>query len=281
LSLEIPSIAIQHERLIEVDERQPDLIPFSREQLARVRKEIERAPRIALMSGGDGQVGDRFRRFIDQPQFLEAGERARRQCVCLVAEVQFQVDLRPIQIAERAVIRVASLLGLLLCGLIQLQRTRVLAAHVVEVRDVVIGLGDQKRHVVRLAISLRFAIGLERVVELIQADRAHRQVDQRRAHVLRPADLHQLLVRARVERARFLEAILAEKNVADVAVEARETKRVAAPFENLARLLCQCERLVVPPEREDALKQATVQRPADVELIPQRAKQLERLLIVL
>ena len=175
--MEVPSVAIQHESLVEVDERQPDLIPFSGEQLARARKEIERAPCIALMRGHDGKVGDRLRRFVDQPQLLEAGERARRPRVCFVAEVQFQVDLRLIQIAERAVIRVASLLGLLLGGSIQLQRARVLAAHVVEVRDVVIGLRDQKRHVVRLAVPLRFDIGLERVVELIQADRAHRQVD--------------------------------------------------------------------------------------------------------
>ena len=74
---------------------------------------------------------------------------------------------------------------------------------------------------------------------------------------------------------------MAKKNVADVAVEARETKRVAAPLENLTRFLRQRERLLVPPEREDALKQTTVERPADVDLLPQRAKQLERRLVAL
>ncbi len=52
-------------------------------------------------------------------------------------------------------VRLANDVALLLRGSIQIQRARVFAAEVVEVRDVVVGLQDQERHRVPLAVLAR------------------------------------------------------------------------------------------------------------------------------
>src|SRR3989475_12542724 len=124
-----------------------------------------------------------------------------------------------------------------------------------------------------------FEINLQRGLKAAQPDAEDGEVEQHRRDVGRIADASELLVRAFVERPRLREAVLAEENIADVAVQTRQSKPVAVALENLPRFLCQRVRLVVAPERDQALKRPPAQRAAHVEVPTEGAKQLERQIV--
>src|SRR4030095_13876301 len=57
LGLQVPPASVEYERLVEIDERQADVIALFRKQHARTIEQLERAIDVVVMAGGDRQVG--------------------------------------------------------------------------------------------------------------------------------------------------------------------------------------------------------------------------------
>ena len=105
-------------------------------------------------------------------------------------------------------------------------------------------------------VGARLAVSLQGLPEVVQADLAGGDVLQGDRHVLRIADLDELLVGPAIKLQGFLEAVLAEHHVADVGVEPRQAQTVSVSREDAAGPLGAHHGLVVEPEIDQGLKGA-------------------------
>ncbi len=167
-----PAVLVIHQGLVEIDGRDPGVVVLAVEELPRAPEEVQRDRGIAVVGQRDRQVGLRLGRLIAHSQLQECLLRAARQVGALFAQFQLEVHLGLIQIAERLPVGVAEFVAVLARRPVELDRVRVLAAQVVQIRDVVIGQHDQERHVVLHAVCTRLRVGIERVAERVEADLA-------------------------------------------------------------------------------------------------------------
>src|SRR5690349_5197734 len=139
--------------------------------------------------------------------------------------------------AKRKMIGVSARFARAPSGKEHFDRTAILAAEIIEIRNVVVGLIAEARQVVAHAQLARFLIALQRSSELIQADEAHGHVVESDGHVLPVFEFGQRFVSALVIGDGFLEAVLPVKNVANIVVEACEAASFSNFSEYFARVL--------------------------------------------
>ena len=278
--LDVLPVPMEHQRFIQVDQRQPRDVAFAAEQLPRASEQAACARRIAASARRDREVGHRLRLFVRHPQCAELHARAFGELGGFIAQVQFEIHLGAIQVAERAVIGVAHALAVLTSRAIQLQRPRIFTAQIVQVGDVVVGLRDEERHLVAVAIRPRRVVGLQRAGEVTEIDLTEGHVAQDGRDVLRLADRGQLLVRAAIQRQRLVEPILPGHDVGDVAVETSQIDGRAVLLEERSCFCGGRQRLVIPAEGDETLKCA-IQRPRPIHFSARLPKQPCRGLVLL
>ena len=154
-------VAEQDQGFIEVHQRQPDAVLLAREQPPCALEQRERFAEVSLGARSDGHVGQRLGHFVIHPEVVEAGHRAFAEESGFLAQVQLEIHLRAVHVAQGAVIGVVQVVAFRLGRAVQVDGARVLAAHVVEVRDVVVRPEDQQRHAVLLAVLACLPVGLE------------------------------------------------------------------------------------------------------------------------
>ena len=111
-------------------------------------------------------------------------------------QVKFEVKLRFIEIAECSVIGIACLFAPLPCRFVHLNCDGVFAAEIMEIRNVVVGLGDEDAHIVALTMTSGLDIDVQRAGELIEADVANGNVPECDGDVLGLTQALKLPIRA-------------------------------------------------------------------------------------
>jgi hypothetical protein len=233
--LEATGTAEQH-RAVEVDQRRPQPIAFPLEDAPRLAQRRQRAVRAAAAAGGERRVGERLGRLVGQ---LELGEKlvgAAGEPRRIGGEVELEVDLRKVEIAQRLVIAVAGPDARLARRLVAGDRDGVFAAQEIEIGDVVVGLDHQTLEPFGEAEGAALPVDLERLLEVVQADVARRDVAQADRRVLGSPERDELAVGGAVALERLGPAVLAGQYVGQVVVENGEAQPVAPPFEDLPRL---------------------------------------------
>ena len=198
-------------------------------------KTLEGPQGFALSAHAHGEVGERLGRLVRHLQALEPGQGLLGQGHALVEEVQLEVQLRLVEVAQRAVVGVAERLRARPRGLVELEGHRVFAAKVVQVGDVVVGLHHQPGQAVRLAEGARLAVDGEGPGEVVQADVADRDVAEGDRHVVGRAHLAQRGQRALVEAEGLREPVAPVVQVRHVGVQARQAEAVAESLSKIAR----------------------------------------------
>ena len=171
----------------------------------------------------------------------------------LHAQIQFQINFRDVQIAQRQHVRVPVFLALLPRGPQHLDRPAVFAAQIVKVGDVVIALGHQQRHAVLDAHFARPLISRQGPRKIIQRNQAHRHVVQRHRQPLRIAKRQQHFVRALVARQPFLKTVLPVVNVPHIDLNVRPAFVVAQFPEDFLGLFRRGKRLIVFSQQNERL----------------------------
>ncbi len=223
---------MQDEAAVDVDQGRPEVVALADEHLPRAGEELKRAEHFALPAHADGEVGERLRRLVRHLQGLEAGEGLLGQGDAFLQEVQLEVELRLVEVAERAMVGVTQRLRARPRGLVELEGQRVLAPQVMQIGDVVVGLHDQAREPVRFAERSRFAMDGQGLGEVVQADVAHRHVTERDGHVVGRADFPQRGLCALVQREGLREPVAAIVEVRDVDVQTCEAEPVPQALED-------------------------------------------------
>ena len=100
---------------------------------------------------------------------LDVGEV--REVACLAAEVELEVDLGLVEVAQRAVVVLLDLEAARAGQLVEADRLGVLAFQIVEVGDVVVRLHLQEMHAVRVAVAFQLRVGRQRLVEGVGVQR--------------------------------------------------------------------------------------------------------------
>src|SRR5713101_2674335 len=161
------------------------------------------------------------------------------------AQVQLEVNLRKVEMAESKMISVTSYLAGAPRGKKQFDCSAVFAAEVVQIGDVVVRLIAQQRHPVPLARFACFLITVQRPGKVIQANQAHRHVAQDDGDTLCVLIWQQAPISTLVMSNSFIETILPVKDITEVDFEACETPGVVEPCEDLFGPICSSERLIV------------------------------------
>src|SRR5262245_50188464 len=97
----------QNERLIEIDQVRPDVILLSNKHGTSLLKKIERRGGLALAAESDCQIRQTLGGLIVHVQLAELLVRLPGSGCSLVVEVQLDIDLRQIEIAQGQVVIVA------------------------------------------------------------------------------------------------------------------------------------------------------------------------------
>ena len=122
-SADVLSGAIEHERLIEVEQPEPHVVAFPGEQPAGATQQFPPAS-VVLPARRQREVRQRLGCFVGRPERIESGQGPRGEFTRFVAQVQLQVHFRAVEIAERAVITVPDQLAAFARGPVQLERPR-------------------------------------------------------------------------------------------------------------------------------------------------------------
>src|SRR4051812_106643 len=97
----------QHQRLVKIDQRRPDVVLLLHEQVAPLREELERGKPFAELAESNGAIGERLGSFVSHAEFGEALLRGARGFSRVFAQVQLEVDLGEVEMTEREMVRVA------------------------------------------------------------------------------------------------------------------------------------------------------------------------------
>ena len=141
--LEVAALLMEDEGPVDVDERGPELVALAHEHRPRALEEAQRPRGFALAAHAHGEVGQRLGRLVRHLEALEPGQGLLGQGHALLEEVQLEVQLRLVEVAQRAMVGIAEGLRARPRGLVELEGHRVFAAEVVQVGDVVVGLHHQ------------------------------------------------------------------------------------------------------------------------------------------
>ena len=123
-----------------IDDGNPDFIAFFHENLSSCDQGFFRVLVFEEFEFSDAFVGETFTGFILVAEAIERLVRSARNCGSIIEEIQFQIDLRQIELTQRAVIPVARLPERLVGGMQHRDRAAVFPAQEVHPCDVVIRL---------------------------------------------------------------------------------------------------------------------------------------------
>ena len=264
-SLEISAFLIENQRLVEVDEGRPDPVLLASEKFACLAKQFECAKGLALMAGSGGKIRHCLSCLVPHTEFFEAGKSLLGKLRSLFAQVELQIDFRLVQIAQRLVIAVAQFFALFARSSIQLNRSRRFAAQVVEISNVVVSLKYEQRHALLLAVGPGFLIGFQCPRKIIQADVADGQIAECDGSILRFALGTEFVKGTLIEFECLFKAILAIKDIAQVAIETRQSQPVPVSFENLPSVRSAFEGFVILAQINEGL-QRTAERDRGIKL---------------
>ena len=144
-----------------------------------MRKQFQRAPRLAILAVGYGLVGERLGRFVSNLHLLEQQESFFGNFLGFITEIQLNVDIRQVQIAERHEVGVGDFLGGRAGAREHFDGLAIIAAEIVEIGDVVIGDQVDERQIAGLQQHLGALIGFESTREIVHADETHGNVIER------------------------------------------------------------------------------------------------------
>src|SRR5580704_17625076 len=105
---EVAAFVEEQETLIEVEEPGPDEIFFGGEHGTSFCEAFEGADGLSLLTIGDGFVGEGFCGFVAHAKFLKTKETFVGHFAGFFAEVQFEIDLGKIEMAESEMIGVTA-----------------------------------------------------------------------------------------------------------------------------------------------------------------------------
>ena len=89
----------QHERPVEVGDRQPVPVPLLAEDRSRLGESLQRATRLARARGCGADVHEGLPHLVPHVQRLERAARGGREVLPLAIEIQLEVDLRLVEVA--------------------------------------------------------------------------------------------------------------------------------------------------------------------------------------
>src|SRR6266404_3384969 len=124
--------------LIQVDEPRPNQVFFSFKNLPRFGKALQSLDRLPLLAISRGFVCEGLGSLIAHPELFEPEESFMGDFPGLFTQIEFQVDVGEIQMAQRKVISITGGFAGAPSSIEGLDGTAVLAAEVIEISDVVI-----------------------------------------------------------------------------------------------------------------------------------------------
>ena len=254
------------------------VVAFARQDVARLPHQRPPVRRRAHMMQAHGLAHHGLGPFVVHPQRHEPHRRPPRQPGPLPAQVELQVHLGFVQVAQRLVVRVAQLMAQHARVTVDVDRSQVIPAQVIQVCDVVIGGRRHARQPGVLAALPRLVVGVQRLLEAPHADLHRGHVGDHRGHVPRVADPAQLLPRRLVGLQRLHVAVLAEQHVAAVAVQPRQPQRVALLAEHLFRRAAPLLGPGILSEVDQRLQRAR-HRQCQLQPVARQPEQPDRLLI--
>ena len=122
---------------------------------------------------------------------------------------------------------------------------RIFAAEVIQISYVVLDLGQKERRILPRAKLPSFAVRLQRLGELIEADVADSEVAQDNRGIEHLSLFFEYGISTLIKCDGFLKTVLTVKDIANVRIEASQAKQVAMFFEDRSRSLAPFEREVV------------------------------------
>ena len=171
----------KYQRLVQVNQRGPDLVLIANEHFFCLRKQLDGLEGLSLTAGCDGGEAQRFRGLVAKAKIVETCIGRASQFAGLGAQIQLQVDFREVKIAQRQLIRVVRFFCADGCVAEHLNRTPILSAQEMQIGDVVVGIRHQNRHVFLLTVAARDLMQFQCFGEIVQTDVAKRQVTQNRS----------------------------------------------------------------------------------------------------
>src|SRR5580658_2874652 len=104
---EVATLVKEQQTLIEVEEPGPDEIFLRGKHGASLCEAFKGVDGLSLLAIGDGFVGERFCGFVGHAKFFKPKETFVGHFAGFFAEVQFEIDLGKIEMAESEMIGVA------------------------------------------------------------------------------------------------------------------------------------------------------------------------------
>src|SRR6266576_1702031 len=253
----VASVMKQQKSLVQIEERGPDGISFTGKYFPGSRESFKRLQCFTLLAARDGLICQRFRRLIAHSEFLKTYEAVVSDCPRFLAEIELQINVRQVQLAQRHMIFVAGRLTSPPRGKQHFDGTAVFATEVVQVGNVVIGLIANAWHVglrpqfhPQSASSL---VAIQRSGKVIQTDQTHGHVAQGPGGIFPFLIASQFLVCTLVVGESLLEPILPMKYVADIVFQTGESLAFAQAGENFLRFFGSCECLFVLTNQDERL----------------------------
>src|ERR1051326_1674257 len=129
ISARLRQVALMEVRegLVEVDQRRPHIIFFRYKHRACLGEEHQGMKIFVLLAKSHGGLAERLGRFVSHAKLLKASVRFPGQIRRILIEIQLQVNLRKIKLAERCVVNIAGFLRYLPRAPQQLNRAAVLS----------------------------------------------------------------------------------------------------------------------------------------------------------
>src|SRR5690348_2703200 len=137
--LEVAALVEKNDGLIQVDEPGPDFILLFNEQGASLGKQFQCVACLTLLAEGDGAVGKGFGGFVTDLHALKEMKALLGDFLRFRAQIELNIDIRQIEIAEGNEVVIADSLASQPGGLEHFDGPAVIAAQVVKVGDVVVG----------------------------------------------------------------------------------------------------------------------------------------------
>ena len=173
------------------------------------------------------------------------------------AQIQLEVDLGQIQLAQSAMVCIAGrCTGAPRCKE-HFDCATVFTAQVIQVGDIVVGLVAEQGHVVTHVEVTSRLIAIQCPGKVIQVDQTHGHVVQCEPRVFPLLIIRQALIRAFVISHGLLKTILAMKNVPHIVVETRDARSLAQPGKHFSSAFRSCKRTIVFTQEIEGLNRST------------------------
>src|SRR5260370_16739175 len=133
--LKVASLMEEQQLLVEIQKPGPYQISFTRNHFAGLGEPFEGVNRFPLLAVGDRFVGQRFCCFITHAQLFKSQKTFLRHFPRFFAQVQFEVNLRKVEMAERQIISVTRHFAGATCCNYHYNCPPLSAAKVIQLRD--------------------------------------------------------------------------------------------------------------------------------------------------